>query len=94
MNSSIEIGLVGLASLFILFASGWLLARGLRRRSSNLEIRDLAQSLAAAIAAAAVAFGTFDALSFKMAAGLTFLLLGCIGAAWRLMCTAPPDDHN
>jgi hypothetical protein len=47
-------------------------------------VRDLMQSLAAAVAAAAVSFATFDALSFGIASGLTFLVLGCVGAAWRL----------
>jgi hypothetical protein len=31
-----------------------------------------------------VCFASFDALSFSIAAGLFFLLLGCVGAAWRL----------
>jgi hypothetical protein len=31
-----------------------------------------------------VCFASFDALSFSVAAGLFFLLLGCVGAAWRL----------
>jgi polysaccharide biosynthesis protein PslJ len=83
--SSIETGLVGLAALSALFITGWLTARSLRRRVCDPETRDLAQCLAAAVAAAAVSFSTFDALSFKMAAGLTFLLLGCVGAAWRLL---------
>jgi polysaccharide biosynthesis protein PslJ len=84
VNSSIEIGLVGLATLLTLFVTGWLMSRTLRRSVHEPELRDFAQCLAGALAAAAVSFSTFDALSFKMAAGLTFLLLGCIGAAWRL----------
>jgi hypothetical protein len=36
-----------------------------------------------------VGFTTFDALYFPMAAALTFLMLGCVGAAWRLMRTEP-----
>lgn len=83
--SSIETGLVGLAALVILFVTGWSLARRVRRSSFDAEVRDLSQCFAAAVAAAAISFSTFDALSFKMAAGLTFLLLGCIGAAWRLL---------
>lgn len=82
--SSIETGLVGLCALLALFITGWLTARSLRHRIRDPKIRDLAQGLAAAVAASAVSFSTFDALSFKMAAGLTFLLLGCVGAAWRL----------
>lgn len=82
--SSIETGLVGLVALITLFIVGWYMARSLRRRSLDPETRDFAQSLAASVAASAVSFSTFDALGFKMAAGLTFLLLGCVGAAYRL----------
>jgi hypothetical protein len=90
--SSIETGLIGLLALLTLFATGWLTARSLRRNSHDPAIRDFAQCLAAAAAASAVSFSTFDTLSFKMAAGLTFLLLGCIGAACRLL--RPTDVHN
>ena len=54
-------------------------------RPHDPEMRDLGQCLTATIAVAMVAFGTFDALSFNMAAGLTFLFLGCTGAALRLL---------
>lgn len=84
VNSAIEMGLVGLLSLLALFVTGWLMSRSLRRRSHTPEMRDFAQCVAATVAALAVSFATFDALSFKMAAGLAFLLLGCVGAAWRL----------
>jgi polysaccharide biosynthesis protein PslJ len=84
LNSMIVTGFVGLLALAALFVAGWLTARNIRRLSPNQEIRDFAQSLAASIAAAAVAFGTFDALSFDIATGLTFLTLGCIGCLRRL----------
>jgi polysaccharide biosynthesis protein PslJ len=84
LNSLITVGAVGLCCLMALFVTGWLLARSLRRRSADAEVRDLAQGLAAAVAVAAVCFGTFDVLSFASAAGLTFLIIGCTGAAWRL----------
>jgi polysaccharide biosynthesis protein PslJ len=91
VSTAIQMGLVGLAALIALFVAGWLMARSLRRQSEDPEVRDFAQCLAAAVAAAAVSFGTFDALGFKMAAGLTFLLLGCVGAAWRLLRDSPND---
>jgi hypothetical protein len=34
-----------------------------------------------------VGFATLDSLSFPMAAGVTFLVLGCVGALWRLVRT-------
>jgi O-antigen ligase len=84
LSSLITTGAVGLFFLGLLFVTGWLVARSLRRRSADAEVRDLAQSLAAAIAVAAACFGTFDALGFAVAAGLTCILIGCAGAAFRL----------
>jgi hypothetical protein len=84
LNSLLSSGLTGFLALVILFISGWLVARCLRRRSNNPAIRDLAQALAAAIAVSSGCFATFDVLSFSTASGLTFLLLGCIAALWRL----------
>jgi polysaccharide biosynthesis protein PslJ len=87
LNSVITIGIVGLLALLTLFVTGWALARNARRLTTDEETRDLAQSLAASIAVAAVSFATYDALSFTISAGLTFLLLGCIGAMSRLVRT-------
>jgi polysaccharide biosynthesis protein PslJ len=84
LTSVLEIGFVGVTALVALFVIGWFTARGARRRAADAEGRDLGQCLAASVAAAAVCFGTFDALSFSIAPGLCFLILGCVGAAWRL----------
>jgi O-antigen ligase len=84
LTSLIETGVVGLGAVATLFGTGWILARRARRVVTGEQARDLLQSLAATVAAAAVSFATFDALSFGIAAGLTFLMLGCAGAAWRL----------
>jgi polysaccharide biosynthesis protein PslJ len=91
LSTLITTGIIGLCCLAALFVTGWLAARSVRRRSRDVETRDLAQSLAAAIAVAACCFATFDVLSFTMAAGLTFLMIGCAGAAVRLSSTAGGD---
>ena len=78
-------GVIGLLALLALFVTGWIMARNTRRLTADAKTRDLAQCLAASIAVAAVSFATYDALSFTISAGLTFLLLGCIGALWRLV---------
>jgi hypothetical protein len=39
----------------------------------------------------ALSFFTFDAFSFATFSGFTFLLLGCIAAAWRLGRTRAAD---
>ena len=80
----IETGIIGLAALLGLFITGWLTARRVRRISTNPEIRDLGQTMAATVAIAAVSFATLDELSFAIAASLTFLIIGCTGALWRL----------
>jgi O-antigen ligase len=84
LNSLIEIGIVGLLALLVLFGTGWVLARSARRATADGEIRHLAQCLAASVAVMAVTYATFDALYFPMAAAVTFLILGCVGAMWRL----------
>ena len=86
----IEIGFIGLVALVGLFVTAWITARNARRLSSNPEFRDLAQSFAASVAVPMAGFATLDSLSFPMAAGLTFLVLGCVGALWRLVRTETP----
>ena len=85
LNSLIEIGAVGLVALLAVFITGWSLARSARKASTDPEVRHLMQCLAACVAVIIVGFSTFDALYFPMAAGLTFLILGCVGAAWRIV---------
>jgi polysaccharide biosynthesis protein PslJ len=84
LNTLIETGAIGLLALLMLFVTGWSLARSTRRFTGDAERRHLAQCLAAAVAVAAVSFATFDALGFEIIAGLTFVVLGVIGALWRL----------
>jgi polysaccharide biosynthesis protein PslJ len=81
----IETGIIGLAALLGLFITGWLTARRARRISKDPEVRDLGQTIAATVAIAAVSFATLDELSFAIAASLTFLIIGCSGALWRLV---------
>ena len=68
-----------------MFVTGLVTARKVRRLSTDPEHRDLGQAMTASVAVAMVTFGTFDALSFAMASGLIFMLLGCAGAALRLV---------
>jgi polysaccharide biosynthesis protein PslJ len=84
VTSLIETGVVGLLALLSVFAAGWYVARRTRAVKVSQRTRDLAQSLFASIAAAAVFFASFDVLSFSIASSLFFLLVGCAGAAWRL----------
>lgn len=97
LNSAIELGLVGVAAIVALFVTGWWSARDVRRRSADPEIRHLGQCMAASCAVMLIVYGTFDALYFPMAAGITFLMLGCLAALWRLTLEAGDpvtDPHD
>ena len=85
LTSLIETGFIGMMALMALFVTGWCTARSARRAALDAQTRDLGQCLAASVAAGALSFATFDALSFTIAPGMCFLVLGCIGALWRLV---------
>jgi polysaccharide biosynthesis protein PslJ len=95
LGSLIETGLIGVTALLTVFTVAFACARGGRRRSNRHDVRDLGQALAASVAVAALTFATFDGLGFPMAAGLTFLIVGCCGCYWRLQGgfrRPPPSD--
>ncbi len=77
-------GIVGVLAFLALFFVPYLMARSLRLRSPLERDRHLGQALAAALPAACVAAFTFDALSFATYTGLLFVLIGAVGAFWRL----------
>ncbi|MBG0827446.1 O-antigen ligase family protein [Planomonospora sp. ID67723] len=82
---AVEMGVVGTVTFFALFVTGWILAGSARRATPDLGERHLARSFGASVLVVAFSYGTFDALSFPMIAGLSFLILGCCGALWRLL---------
>jgi hypothetical protein len=96
LGTAIETGVAGLLALLALLVTGVVTGQRLRRASGDPMTRNLAQSLAASIAAGACSFATFDALSFPMVAGLMFLLLGCTAALHRLTIrdAATQDAHQ
>jgi O-antigen ligase len=86
----IETGVVGLVAYLGLLVSG--MVGGLRlRRTANQIDGLLGVSLAASVASALASFALFDAFSFPMAASLSFLILGCVGALRRLARTPSAD---
>ena len=87
LTALIETGVLGLLVILGTFSLGYHLARTARRSCDDEENRDLLQSLAVSVVTVALSFFTFDALGFAAFSGMTFLLLGCIGAAWRLSRT-------
>ncbi len=87
LTSLVETGALGLLVLLTMFGLGCYLARAARRSCTDEKTRDLLQCLAVSVVTVALSFFTFDALGFATFSGMTFLLLGCIGAAWRLVRT-------
>ncbi len=88
----VETGLVGLVAVLAVFLAAVGTALVARSSSTDADARDLALSLAACVAVPFVAFATFDALSFPLISGLTFLLIGACGAVWQLR-GAPRDSQ-
>jgi len=79
----VEIGLIGTLAFLVVLFVGIGAARAVRRLSRDAGDRDLAQALIASILVALVTCVTFDFLSFPLARGVVFLLLGCAGALLR-----------
>ncbi|UOD79538.1 O-antigen ligase family protein [Paenarthrobacter ureafaciens] len=80
----VELGIAGLAAFLGLIAAGAYCAWRARRMAGDDSLRQTSQAMLASIVAAGIANGFFDALSFPMAAGLMFVLLGTAGALYRI----------
>lgn len=74
-----ETGLLGLAALLVLFATGIHHGGAVRRLARTESDRELGQAFFASSVVALVISATFDALSFPMYAGMFFLVLGAGG---------------
>lgn len=81
----VTVGTLGLLLVLALFATGYSLARRVRRFAPDKATADMAQAIAAAIAAAAVAAFTFDAFGFIIMFTTTHLMVGCAAALWRIV---------
>jgi O-antigen ligase len=84
LKTAVELGLVGLISLVVFFLVPTIAALVARRRSTDPELRLLCAALAGAALAATVCSLTFDSLSYPMFVGVYALVIGLIGAGWRL----------
>ena len=94
LNSIITTGYVGLVAFVLLFLVGFYLGRRIYKSKADEQTRHLGQAFAAAILAAALTSFTFDSLAFATFAGVLFLLLGCLGALWRLQSEQPLTPHD
>lgn len=83
--STIETGIVGIASTYALF----LLACGVaitsrHHRLATPRTTQMGYAIAAGVAGVAVSLWTFDAFFYQILRGVLFLLIGMSGALWRL----------
>lgn len=89
-------GLVALATFLMLFVGGYFVGRSIRHHGIDDSARHLGQVLAASLVAALIASATFDSMSFPTFVGVLFLLLGAMGALFRLrrVTDVSPTDRN
>jgi O-antigen ligase len=80
----VESGVLGGAALAILFLTGMGAALRMVLRSAQVRDRQLALSLMACLSVPIVDSVTFDLLSFKITEGVLFVVLGSIGALYRM----------
>jgi O-antigen ligase len=96
LMSMLNGGLLGLVILIALYVVAMSTARGARKRTEERVQRDLAQAVAASIAAFALTALTFDQFSFDQCGFTLFVLIGCAGALWtasrRRVTTAPEES--
>lgn len=84
LGLAVEVGVLGLIPFIALIVGGAVGAWRARRFVLGRLESQIGSALVAGIAAAAVTFGLFDALSFPLSSAFFFLLLGLAGAYQRL----------
>lgn len=102
LGQIVETGYVGLVALLALLGSGVVIGWMVKRRATSDDAeRSLGVSLAAASIVPLATYVTFDGLSFPVVTGMSYLVLGCTGAAWRVrlrparqFAPAPPPAAN
>jgi O-antigen ligase len=91
LKTAIELGLIGVVVLAAYFLVPLISALVARRRSTDPELRMLCGALAGAALAAGVCSVTFDSLAFPMFSNVYALVIGLIGAGWRLARRSAPS---
>ncbi len=76
----IEVGLIGAALISVVFIAAFLDGLSARRRLTHPADRSLALTISGCVVGILISYATFDALTFPMVGGLTFLLFGLAGA--------------
>jgi hypothetical protein len=84
LTTAVEYGAIGVVAMLVFFLVPGTAALSARRRSTDPEFRVLCAALAGAGFAGAFCSLTFDSMSFPMFVGVYTLVIGLIGACWRL----------
>jgi hypothetical protein len=87
-------GVVGFTAFLGLFVVGAGVARGVRRRAVDPEMRSVGQALAATILSLGVSALFYDLMSFRQSAFLLVLVIGCAGAYWSRVRHLPKEQHR
>ncbi len=94
LKTAIELGMVGFVALVLFFLVPLATALTARRRTRDPELRLLCSALVGAALTAAVCSVTFDSFSFPMIPGVHALVIGLIGACWRLTADPTSAGHR
>lgn len=84
-------GVLGVTGLVIFFLAPYFIGRSIRLRGADQETRHLAQALAIAMPVGLMVSATFDSFSFATFVGVIVLIMGAIGALWRLDHESPHE---
>jgi O-Antigen ligase len=84
LKTAIELGLIGVVALAAYLLVPVVAALIARRQSSDPELRLLCAALAGAGLASAACSLTFDSMAYAMFYGVHALVIGLIGATWRM----------
>lgn len=85
----IEGGFIGIAAFLSLVVTGMICAWMVARRTLDRDWKILGFALAAGLGGVAVMLAFFDGLAFPITAGILFLLLGAVGAMFRIHNDSP-----
>lgn len=96
LGHAVSSGILGAAGLVTLFLGGYVIGRSIRRRALQDSERHLGQAFTGTLLAAATVSFFFDSLSFSVFRTVVFLVLGLLGALWRLsqMTLDRPEATN
>ncbi|MGV1005755.1 MAG: O-antigen ligase family protein, partial [Candidatus Nanopelagicales bacterium] len=84
LGTWIETGTVGVLSLAGLSLCGVVTAEAARRRSPDVEYRQLGRALSAAVVVSGISWLFYDGMGFPINAGTAFLALGLVASLHRI----------